>query len=128
MTTRKIVRGQSVERTKLQRAKELRREMTPAEAILWNVLWTNKIVGYHFRHQQIIAGFIADFYCDAAALVIEVDGAIHQRRREYDAERDTVLSAYDLRILRFTNDEVLRDLAGVLARIREVCTDSSAEH
>ncbi len=54
------------------RARELRREMTPAEKVLWQELRGNKL-GLHFRRQQIIAGFIADFYCYAASLIIEVD-------------------------------------------------------
>ena len=76
-----IIPGQRVTKEKLQRAKELRRDMTPAEKILWQELRGNKL-GIHFRRQQIIAGFIVDFYCHKAALVVEVDGDVHDLQKE----------------------------------------------
>ena len=76
MPIKNIIPGQRVVKEKLQRARELRREMTPAEKILWQELRGNKL-GVHFRRQQIIAGFIVDFYCHKVGLVIEVDGDIH---------------------------------------------------
>ena len=93
---------------KLQRAKELRRDLTPAEKILWQELRANKL-GVHFRGQQVILGFIVDFYCHEAALVIEVDGDIHDLQQEEDARREKVLSEMGLRIVRFRNDEVIRN-------------------
>ena len=75
--TNNIVIGQKVNSDKVQRAKELRRQMTPEENILWQYLRANRLHGLHFRRQQIIDGFIADFYCHASRLVIEVDGKIH---------------------------------------------------
>jgi len=71
-----IVSGQQITKEKFQKAKELRRDMTSAEKVLWNELRGNKL-GVHFRRQQIIAGFIVDFYCHRAGLVIELDGDIH---------------------------------------------------
>ena len=71
-----IVTGQRVTKEKLQRAKELRREMTPAENLLWKEVRANKL-GVHFRRQQVIQGFIVDFYCHRAGLVVEVDGDVH---------------------------------------------------
>lgn len=88
---------------KRERVRKMRREMTPAEAILWKYLRTNQLDGLHFRRQQVIDGFIADFYCHAARLVIEVDGEVHDQQPDYDAERDRILTARGLRILRFTN-------------------------
>ena len=122
----KIVQGQHVDPVKLQRAKELRRQMTPAEAMLWAALRTNKLRGYHFRRQQVVAGFILDFYCHAAGLAIEVDGSVHQSQGEYDAERDRVLAEHGLRILRFSNDEVRTNLAGVLSRLAVACAQHVA--
>ena len=72
--SRKIVRGQNVEPENVSRAKQLRREMTPAERALWMLLRRNALDGFHFRRQQVIEGFIVDFYCDAAKLAIELDG------------------------------------------------------
>jgi very-short-patch-repair endonuclease len=107
MPAKNIVTGQRVTKEKLQRAKELRREMTPAEKILWEELRANKL-GVHFRRQQVIEGFIVDFYCHKAALVVEVDGDIHDLQKEEDERREKVLSALGLRIVRFGNDEVVR--------------------
>ena len=76
MPIKNIVTGQKVTKKKLQREKELRREMTPAEKILWEELRANKL-RVHFRRQQVIAGLIVNFYCHKAGLVIEVDEDIH---------------------------------------------------
>jgi very-short-patch-repair endonuclease len=121
--TRNIVIGQKITSTKLQRAKELRRQMTPEEQTLWQHLRANRLHGFHFRRQQIIDGFIADFYCHAAGLVIEVDGEIHEQQAEYDAERDKVLSARGLHLLRIKNEEVTENLDKVLLRIYQACCE-----
>ena len=112
-----IIPGQTVTKEKLQRAKELRRDMTPAEKILWQELRANKL-GFHFRRQQVIAGFIVDFYCHKAALVIEVDGDIHDLQQEEDARREKVLREMGLRIVRFRNEEVMKNLSAVVGKIR----------
>jgi very-short-patch-repair endonuclease len=123
MPVKNIIPGQRVTKEKLQRAKELRREMTPAEKILWNELRANKL-GVHFRRQQVIAGFIVDFYCHKFALVVEVDGDVHDLQKEEDAKREKVLSAMGLRIVRFGNDEVVRDLSAVVGRIKELALNN----
>lgn len=87
MPIKNIVRGQTVSAKILERAKELHREMTPAEKILWKEVKINKLNGLHFRRQQIIHGYIADFYCHQHELIVEVDGGIHDQQKEYDAER-----------------------------------------
>ena len=71
MPVKNIIPGQKVTKEKLERAKELRREMTPAEKLLWKEVRAKKL-GVRFRRQQVIAGFIVDFYCHKAALVVEV--------------------------------------------------------
>ena len=68
-----MIPGQRVTKEKVERSRELRREITLAEKTLWDELRANKL-GIHFRRQQIIAGFIVDFYCHKAALVVEVNG------------------------------------------------------
>ena len=118
MPVKNIIPGQKVTKEKLQRAKELRRKMTPAEKMLWEELRANKL-GVHFRRQQVVAGFIVDFYCHKASLVIEVDGDIHDLQREEDARREKALSALGLNVIRFRNDEVARDLSGVVKRIKQ---------
>lgn len=92
MPIKNIITNQKVAKAKLDRAKELRREMTPAEKTLWEELRANKL-GVHFRRQQVIQGFIVDFYCHKAALVIEVDGDIHDLQQEEDERREKALSA-----------------------------------
>jgi len=117
MSARNVVIGQKVDPAKVQRAKELRRQMTKEERILWQRLRGNRLHGLHFRRQQIIDGFIVDFYCHAAGLVVEVDGEVHQQQAAYDAERDRILSARGLRIVRIKNEEVTQNLLGVLSHI-----------
>ena len=112
-----VVQGQRISATKLSLAKEMRREMTPEERILWNHLRQNRCYGLHFRRQQVICGFIADFYCDAARLAVELDGAFH--RPEYDAERDDALARSGVAVLRIENQELRQDLASILERIAE---------
>jgi very-short-patch-repair endonuclease len=119
MPVKNIIPGQRVTKEKLQRAKELRRDMTPAEKILWHELRANKL-GVHFRRQQVIAGFIVDFYCHKAALVVEVDGDIHDLQQEEDAKREKALGEMGLRITRFRNNEVLKNLSAVVEKIREL--------
>ena len=124
MPARNIVVGQRVQREKLERAKELRKRMTPAESVLWKCLRGDRLAGIHFRRQQVIHGFIVDFYCHAAGLVIELDGGIHESLKASDSERDTVLESLGLRIGRFENREVEADLAGVLERIAALCKET----
>jgi very-short-patch-repair endonuclease len=112
--------SQKVTKEKLQRAKELRPDMTPAEKILWQEVCAKKL-GVSFRRQQVIAGFIVDFYCHKSALVVEVDGDIHDLQQDEDARREKALSEMGLRIVRFRNDEVVKDAkrSAVVGRIRK---------
>jgi len=114
-----IIFGQRVSDEKLQLARELRRAMTPEERILWKHLRAHRLQGLHFRRQQVIDGFVVDFFCFDAALVVEVDGGVHRAQAAYDAERDLVLKKRGLRVVRITNEDVRCNLAGVLARIAE---------
>jgi len=119
MPVKNIIPGQRVTKEKLQRARELRRDMTPAEKILWEELRANKL-GVHFRRQQVIAGFIVDFYCHKSGVVVEVDGDIHDLQKEEDARREKALSELGLRIVRFRNDEVLKNLSEVVEQIKNL--------
>ncbi len=106
-------------RVKQERARQLRRDMTPAERKLWYHLRGNRLDGLHFRRQLVADGFIVDFYCHAAGLVVEVDGEVHQAQAEYDAERDAIIRECGLCVLRVTNDEVESARPQTLARIRQ---------
>ena len=114
----KIVRGQNVQPDKLAIAKRLRREMTLAERVLWRALRRNAVDGFHFRRQQVIGGFIVDFYCDAAKLAIELDGSVHEEQGEYDESRDEAIARYGVRVLRISN-EAMRDSEAVIEHIKE---------
>lgn len=111
------VRGVSQE--VLQVAQEMRRALTPAELRLWNALRGKQLAGLRFRCQHPVGPFILDFYCAALRLVVEVDGPIHSdpEQRTRDAARTERLEAYGYRVLRFSSEAVLEDLAGVLERI-----------
>jgi very-short-patch-repair endonuclease len=119
MPVKNIIPGQRVTKEKLQRARDLRRDLTPSEKILWQELRANKL-GVHFRRQQIIAGFIVDFYCHKAALVVEVDGDIHDLQQEEDARREKVLREMELTIVRFRNEDVIQDLPTVVENIKSL--------
>ena len=121
MPIKNIVRGQEVSPEMLERAKELRRSMTPVEKILWKRLKGNRLNGLHFRRQQIVHGYFADFYCHQHELIVELDGGIHKMQKEYDAERKEYLIALGFRIIRFTNEEIMNDLNCVLQKIVEAC-------
>ncbi|HLE72905.1 MAG TPA: endonuclease domain-containing protein [Anaerolineales bacterium] len=123
MEKENIITGQKIDPGKLARAKELRRNMTPAEKRLWSVLRGNKLDGFHFRRQQIIDGLIVDFYCHKAGLVVEVDGPVHEIQKEYDQTRTDHLIDSGLAVLRFRNEEVMQELAGVLENIRATCRE-----
>jgi very-short-patch-repair endonuclease len=102
-------------------ARELRKEQTDAENLLWHLLRGRRFCGFKFRRQYPIGGYILDFYCHAAKLAIELDGGGHtsEEQRLYDAERTKVLEGAGLCVLRFWNNEVLNSLEGVLTEIHE---------
>jgi len=99
-----------------QVARQMRRTPTPAEAVLWRAL-RGGALGVRFRRQHPVGRIILDFYCPAARLVIEVDGDYHDLQPERDAARTEVLEAFDIRVIRFRNEEVLHDLPRVLDTI-----------
>ncbi|HEY7974673.1 MAG TPA: DUF559 domain-containing protein [Ktedonobacterales bacterium] len=116
-----VVGGRSVRREKVERARQLRRNMTSAERILWQAVRDRRLARLHIRRQQVISGFIVDFYCHAARVVIELDGAVHRGAEDYDAARDAILAAQGLLILRFTNQQVVAARDSVLAQIASAC-------
>lgn len=103
----------------LKRADVLRKEMTMAEKILWQKINKNQIKGYRFRAQHPIGKFIVDFYCPKALLVIELDGKIHLNKvvAERDDGREVEIKKLGIRILRFTNENVFKEIDKVLTSI-----------
>ncbi len=104
-----------------QRARELRKEMTPAEIKLWQHLKRRQIAGLHFRKQHAIGNYIVDFFCARAKLVIEVDGDSHAEQIEYDQARTDYLNERGYTVIRFTNREVFDQLEAVVQRIADEC-------
>ena len=113
-----LVSGQHLSPGIRQRAQELRRQMTPAETALWNVLRRDRLGGLHFRRQQVIDGYIVDFYCHSAGLVVEVDGPVHKCQTAYDTKRDACLGSRGLVVLRIPNEDVENSLSEVQRRIQ----------
>lgn len=107
----------------LERSRDLRHPLTPPEARLWRQLRDHRL-GVHIRRQHVLLGrFIADFYCATCKLCIEVDGDTHAEpdQAEYDAARTEWLGAHGIRVIRFFNSEVMRQLPSVLDAIRHAC-------
>ncbi|UGY06817.1 endonuclease domain-containing protein [Bradyrhizobium quebecense] len=103
------------------RAKQLRQTMTHAETLLWRHLKANRIDGIGFRRQTPIKNYIADFVCFSANLIIELDGESHNfdERQKADERRDAFFISEGFRVLRFTNEQVMSNLEGVVEAIRE---------
>ena len=103
-----------------EKAKMLRENMTEAEKILWQHLSNNKMEGFRFKAQHPIGKFVADFYCHKAKLVIEVDGKYHEEteQREYDENRSDAIEHFDIKIIRFANEQVYYTIDLVLAEIK----------
>jgi len=97
-------------------ARQQRREATPTEDALWQAL-RKRGLGVRFRRQHGIEGFVLDFYCEQAALAIEIDGAHHSERGEYDEWRTQGLSRHGIRVERVRVGDVETDLQGVVRRI-----------
>ena len=98
---------------------ELRDNPTPAEIALWKMIQKKQVEGFKFRQQHKIGPYIVDFYCHSANLAIEVDGPIHQMRQEYDTNRTAWLNSIGLKVIRFSNEEVLYHAEQVRTRILE---------
>jgi very-short-patch-repair endonuclease len=108
-------------------ARQKRRRPTPAEDILWQRLRNRQIADAKFRRQHTIERFIVDFYCAEAQLVVEVDGPIHDYTPEEDAIRQEFLESLGLRVIRFTNDDVLHHLDAVTEAIDGFLTPTSQD-
>lgn len=98
--------------------KNLRKQATPQEVILWSRLKNGRL-GYKFRRQHSFGKYIADFYCREKAFIIELDGSQHLEQKEYDNERSRFFKKRGLRVLRFWNNEVNINIEGVTTRIIE---------
>ena len=109
------------------RAKQLRRAMTRAETLLWRHLKADRLAGLNFRRQTPIGNYIADFVAHSCKLIVELDGESHnfEERIRRDQQRDRWLASRGYRVLRFTNEDVLKNLEGVALVIAEAAEQAA---
>jgi len=101
-----------------QRARELRKNSTLSEVLLWEELKSRKMLGYKFLRQKPIGNYIVDFFCNKLKLVIEIDGDSHTEEKfEYDINRQKWLESHGVNVLRFDDLEVKKDMNNVLSAI-----------
>ena len=108
-------------------SRELRKNQTEAEKVFWNALKNKDYFGYKFLRQHPLyyqfygrnRFFIADFYCSKLHLVVEIDGGVHEKQAGYDKIRTEILGTQrNLKVLRFSNNEVLNNIAQVLNKLK----------
>lgn len=103
----------------LERAKQLRSNMTKEEKILWQALRAKRFCQTKFKRQKVISGYIVDFVAIAEKLIIELDGSQHLEQQEYDQNRTEVLNQQGFNVIRFWNSDILYHLKSVLDFIFE---------
>jgi len=114
-------------------SRDLRKNQTDAERLLWRHLRTKRFLNFRFRRQQVIGFYIVDFYCSKAKLIIELDGGQHALEGAVlcDQDRTAFFKASGCRVIRFWNNDVIKNIVGVLADINEklafVCPVSPAK-
>lgn len=99
-------------------ARMLRNNMTRSEILLWNQLKGKQVLGYDFHRQKPIDEFVVDFFSPRLRLAIEIDGLSHDGKLEKDSKRQTEIEKFGIRFLRFTDEEVVHNLDGVVDAIR----------
>ncbi len=100
-------------------AREMRRQPTGSESLLWSALRNRRLAGRKFRRQHPVGRFILDFYCHEVRLAVEVDGQVHETQREADRERQQILASMGIRFLRLPAALIESDLPAALAAIEE---------
>jgi very-short-patch-repair endonuclease len=111
-----------------ERAATLRRNATAPEKLLWSALRSRQVGGLKFRRQHVVEPYVADFCCPSEMLILELEGESHEGRQSYDTQRQKFLEARGYRVLRFTNDDVIDNLEGVLrAILKSVDIDPDAK-
>lgn len=106
----------------LQHARELRKNATDCERLLWLHLRAGRLQGFKFKRQQPLGNYIVDFVCFQTRLIVEADGGQHNEQTEYDTHRDNWLRSQGFNVLRFWNNDILTNIEGVLAVILDACS------
>jgi adenine-specific DNA-methyltransferase len=99
------------------RARKLRKNTTDAETLLWRHLRDRRLAGFKFRRQHVIGHYIVDFLCPLEKLIVELDGGQHADGTAYDERRTGYLESKGYRVVRFWNNDALRDVDSVLVVI-----------
>jgi very-short-patch-repair endonuclease len=112
-------------RSKKQNRRSLRKSSTAAEAVLWTCLQNRKLLGKKFRRQSSVGPYIVDFFCPEKRVVVEWDGARHfgPAAGDYDDRRTSYLEERGIKVVRFENRRLYRDLEGVLEEIRKALNE-----
>ncbi|MFN3233713.1 MAG: endonuclease domain-containing protein [Alphaproteobacteria bacterium] len=108
----------------VERARNLRRNQTDAEKRLWCFLRNRQLAGFKFNRQVPVGPYVADFICRTEKLIIEIDGGQHAFQKQADAKRTKYLAAKGYRVIRFWNNDVLKNTEGVLETIRSELMNS----
>ena len=103
-------------------ARQLRRYETELEKIMWEILRNRRFLGFKFRRQHVVEGFVAVFYCHRLKFIVEIDGWVHDKRKHYDKIRDDILKSKGYSIIRFKNDEVVGNLSKVCQNLEYALT------
>src|SRR5213083_2165153 len=111
----------AINRQLTELARKLRKDMTPAEKLLWQNLRSRRFAGFKFRRQHPLEPYIVDFYCEACKLIIELDGESHLTKQEQDSRRISSLEDRGYLVLHFWNNVVYDDLEAVLERVYQEC-------
>jgi len=110
------------------KVRELRKNLTEAERLLWKNIRLRQIAGYKFRRQQPIGEYIVDFLCFEKRLIVEVEGGQHAEEMAYDSKRDEWLSSQGFSILRFWNHQVLKEIEAIKEMIHKSLGEKHYPH
>ena len=121
--------GSPLTPTLRKQARQLRKQQTDAEQLLWHLLRDNNFYGFKFRRQHPVDPYVLDFYCHEAQLGIELDGGHHNEadQQSKDKKRTAFLREQGMEVIRFWNHEVLRETEGVLERLQEALTPALSQ-
>jgi very-short-patch-repair endonuclease len=108
-----------VKEIKKRFARQLRKDETKAEKLVWETIRNRKFRGFKFRRQHVVQGFVLDFYCQEVKLGIEIDGAVHYKRKDYDRLRQDIIESKGINVIRIKNRDILNDKSSILKKMRK---------
>ncbi len=110
-----------------ERARELRKAGILSEVIFWNAVKNKQFLNLDFDRQKIIGNYIVDFYCKSLGLVVEIDGSSHVDKKEYDEKRDAFLESYGLKVVHIFDNEIKKNINGVMKYLEQVVNERENE-